>query len=761
MQPKLVYWFSHGMAALAVSTLVLTTSATTHVSAQEPGVVNDKYDRTHNLVVNSSDVSDLISNWLIGSTSDQCTISGSDDDLNGDGCLDVADIQQLAANTGTVTTLNAPFLRVAPNAAFATATFTVNIDRAGKPDSNGIKDANPGDGACRTSNGDCTLQAAVQESNVRPGAERIIFSSSLCANGLVIRPGTNTENWLQIDDARLTDGVTIDGYAGGCGALNTDSKGSNAAIKVEISGAVGQNVSQSKAGVNGLEIKTANNVIRGMALYSWDRQIEIVNAPATNNHIEGNIIGSNPSLSVSQGKGPTNQREGIRIEFGASYNIVGCGDYNGDSFAPCTSKAQINAARNIIAGNGNDGVHLQGDSVTYNRIIGNLIGLKGDGETMLPNQADAVDFESGVQNNWLGGETSGERNIISGNGSEGIEISHAATTQYNKVVGNYFGLNASGSRAIRNCGNGISIEDTPNYNAVYKNVIAGNYGSGVRIYRRSTYNEIYDNKIGLGANNEQLPNGQADSTCEQADYGKSGVFITGGGQYNTIRNNIIANHAEYGVNVSVDTIEAGDVEQYGDALQTDFNTISRNSIYNNALQGIRLKTATNSKTSMTYTGNQGLAAPQIESANTSLDFGRACTNCKVEVFIADASGQGKTFVGDSVVGVGGTFAVPMSNVKVGQALTATATDPQGNTSQFAASVVVAQANVGATATAVAATPLAQATGTAAIQATGTAQAAQATVVTQTTPIAVTQTSAAAPPNSCASAHCVSLPLVQR
>lgn len=769
MRPSLTYWLSRGMAALAVGTLTLTASAT-HVSAQEPGVVSDKYDRTRNFVVNSSDVSDLISNWLAASESAPCTLPGPDDDLNGDGCLDVADIQQLAANTGTVTTLNAPFLHVAPHATLATATLTVNTDRAGRPDSSGIKDTNPGDGVCRTSMGDCTFQAAVQESNVRPGPERIVFSSSLCANGLVIRPGTNTENWLQIDDANLTDGVTIDGYANGCGTPNTDSKGSNAVIRVTISGAVGQNDSQSKEGVNGIEIKTANNVIKGIALHSWDRQIEIVNAPATHNHIEGNIIGSDPSLSVGQPKGPTNHREGIRIEFGASYNIVGCGRYSGDSFVPCTSKTQINAARNIISGNGNDGIHLEGSPVRYNRIVGNLIGLKGDGETMLPNQADAVDFENGVQNNWLGGETAGERNIISGNGSEGIEISHTATTQYNNVVGNYFGLNASGNRAIRNCGNGISVEDTPSYTAIYKNVIAGNYGSGVRIYRRSEHNEIFDNKIGLGVNNENIPNGQSDSSCKQEDYGKNGVSITGGGQYTKIYNNIIANHAEHGVNISVSTIEEGDIQLYGDALQTDFNTISRNSIYNNALQGIRLKTATNSKTNVTYTGNQGLSAPQIESANTNLVFGRACANCKVEVFIADANGQGKTFVGDAVVGIGDTFAVPVSNVKVGQMLTATATDPQGNTSEFAASVAVANADVGATATAAAATPIAQATNTAAMQATGTAAAQTTTAIaietqpalgSTATAIAVTQTAAAAPPGSCTGAHCVSLPLVQR
>lgn len=796
MQPSFARWLSLGAGAFSVVALLLTASASTTASAQEPGVVGDTYDRTRNLVVNSSDVSDLISNWLRGSEAAPCALLDPRDDLNGDGCLDVADIQRLASSTGAVTTLNAPFLHVAPDVTLAESTFVVDTVRAGRPDGSGIQDTNPGDGVCRTSNGDCTLQAAVQEANVRPGSERITFSASLCATGAVIQPGTNTENWLQIDDARRTEGMTIDGYANGCGQPNTDAKGSNAVIKIEISGAVGQNALQSREGVNGIEIKTANNTVRGLAVYSWDRQIEIINEPAKYNRIEGNIIGSKPDLSLAQLKGNENHREGVRIEYGASYNVVGCGSFNGDTFVPCTNKTQINAARNIISGNGNDGVHLQGSPVVGNRIVGNLIGLKGDGETALPNQADAVDFQNGVQSNWLGGESAAERNVISGNASEGIEISHTNTTQYNKVVGNYFGLNASGNRAIRNCGNGISFEDTPNYNAAYNNVIAGNYGSGVRVYRRSTYNEIYNNKIGLGVNNESLPNGLPDSTCATADYGNSGIYITGGGQYTSIRNNIIANHPNYGIDITVYTIEGGDIALYGDTLQTDFNTISKNSIYNNGIKGIRLKTGTNSTTGVTYIANQGLKAPRLLAANASLVTGTACANCTVEVFIADTNstsvaGSGKTFVGTAVATANGTFAIPISKVMVGQALTATATDSQGNTSEFSGNIAVSTMDVSATATVVAATAEAQATGTAAVQQSATAVAANGTataaaqatetvvratgiaqtataIAVQTQPaladtatsIALTQTPAAAPVG-CVQSNCVVLPLVQR
>ena len=48
----------------------------------------------------------------------------------------------------------------------AEATFTVD-------NTNDAVDANPGDGICATSEGECTLRAAIQETNALPGADRI------------------------------------------------------------------------------------------------------------------------------------------------------------------------------------------------------------------------------------------------------------------------------------------------------------------------------------------------------------------------------------------------------------------------------------------------------------------------------------------------------------------------------------------------------------------------------------------------------------
>src|SRR5687768_8860156 len=56
------------------------------------------------------------------------------------------------------------------------AGLTVVVD-----DTSDLLDASVGDGACRTSLGTCTLRAAIQETNTRPGADTIIVPSGIYA----------------------------------------------------------------------------------------------------------------------------------------------------------------------------------------------------------------------------------------------------------------------------------------------------------------------------------------------------------------------------------------------------------------------------------------------------------------------------------------------------------------------------------------------------------------------------------------------------
>src|SRR5204863_8604211 len=111
-------------------------------------------------------------------------------------------------------------------------------------------------------------------------------------------------------------------------------------------------------------------------------------------------------------------------------------------------------------GNGNDGVLI------YSNAQFNRIGTNGDGI------ADAA-----------------ERNIISGNSQNGVQIQAAPS---NIVAGNYIGTDVTGSFAIANLVNGVYILNAGSGNRIgtngdgvddvgERNVISGNTQNGVLI----------------------------------------------------------------------------------------------------------------------------------------------------------------------------------------------------------------------------------------------------------------------------------------
>src|SRR5262249_51476190 len=87
--------------------------------------------------------------------------------------------------------------------------------------------------------------------------------------------------------------------------------------------------------------------------------------------------------------------------------------------------------------------------------------------------------------NVVGGTISGARNIISGNGAAGIDISNNALGTI--VQGNFVGLNAAGTAAVPNTGNGIQVTlgagvvTIGGTTAAARNVISGNLKSGIAI----------------------------------------------------------------------------------------------------------------------------------------------------------------------------------------------------------------------------------------------------------------------------------------
>ncbi len=99
---------------------------------------------------------------------------------------------------------------------------------------------------------------------------------------------------------------------------------------------------------------------------------------------------------------------------------------------------------NLISGNTEDGIQITTDAGDDNRVEGNTIGANVLGTLALANLGQGVAILAGADSNVIGGTAAAYRNVISGNGNDGILIADAGTTG-NLVQGNRIGTNAAGA----------------------------------------------------------------------------------------------------------------------------------------------------------------------------------------------------------------------------------------------------------------------------------------------------------------------------
>ena len=237
--------------------------------------------------------------------------------------------------------------------------------------------------------------------------------------------------------------------------------------------------------VVGGDTSAARNVISGNA----EQGVVIEGTGTTANEVRGNYIGTDVT-----GTHPlSNASVGVLIMSGASGNLVG---------------GNTAGARNIISGNGWDGVQLQDQGTTGNRIQGNRIGTNAGGTAALPNANDGVVISDGASDNLVGGTTSGECNVISGNGKLGVNLSRSAGyagdgVTANRILGNYIGVDVTGTQVLGNGQFGVHIGFGAYDNMVgsaeagMRNVISGNTMAGVFIKNPGTAgNQVLGNYIG-------------------------------------------------------------------------------------------------------------------------------------------------------------------------------------------------------------------------------------------------------------------------
>jgi hypothetical protein len=258
------------------------------------------------------------------------------------------------------------------------------------------------------------------------------------------------------------------------------------------------------AAMNGINLTSANNVVRGIAAHGYDGNsdfgaVAINGAAATGNTVAGNYLGTNATGTASDT--PTTY-QGVAIN-AASGNIVG---------------GLTVADRNVLSGNRWNGMKIEYAGATGNTVIGNYVGTNALGTAAVPNQLGIFIWD--VPSNVIGGTTAAETNVVSGNMQVGVYVFGANSTG-NVIQGNTIGLNAARSAALPNVTRGVQFASSSGNLlggtvAGAGNIIASNGNVGVVVNGTTPSgnailsNSIYANTglgIDLGANGVTINDG--------------------------------------------------------------------------------------------------------------------------------------------------------------------------------------------------------------------------------------------------------------
>ena len=224
----------------------------------------------------------------------------------------------------------------------------------------------------------------------------------------------------------------------------------------------------ARANVIGGTIASQRNVISGNAGYG----ITITNTNTDGNTVSGNYIG----LDASGSAAVSNTYTGIGIWGGASSNIIGAG--------------------NVISGNFNYGIYISDNNTAGTVVQGNFIGTDPGGTKALPNTYMGIGIWNGASGTLIGGAGAAARNLISGNGNNGISTGFAGAGS-NIIEGNYIGVTSNGLAALPNNGAGVYVESSQQSNLIESNLISGNASDGIFFYAAAN-NIVQGNEIGRG-----------------------------------------------------------------------------------------------------------------------------------------------------------------------------------------------------------------------------------------------------------------------
>ncbi len=550
------------------------------------------------------------------------------------------------------------------------------------------------DGACDAS--DCTLREAINAADAAnaPGVAGITFDFS--------EGGPQQISVANSPLPAITVPVAIDG---------TTEPGAPAGTK-------GVTLNGDGAGeADGLLLAPGSDgsTIRGLAIRDFHSTSEAgIRVQSDGNQIVGNYIGT-----ADDGKGSNANGEGVVLE--GNNNTVG-GPNAGD--------------RNVISGNTDAGV-LVNRAVGMpdaNVVAGNYIGLDVTGQTEDANGGPGVQVLDATHT-VVGGADPADGNVIAGNDNEVIlgSFSALSTGTANVVQNNVLGLVADKSANAGGFNDGVEVMDA-GANTIADNVI-GRESFGVDICG-SPGNTVARNLIGSNSPDPLGPDFGVVNDAISISGGPcpftaaaTGNIIGGApGDGNTVLNSELDNiavdsnlntvsyntvHGALGHGIEIEgsknTIGPANVVTENGSSATGIalisgngNTITQNSIDGNLGLGIDL-----GDDGVTPNGsagpNDGQDFPAITSASrdgssVTVDYGLPSVSpgsYTVEFFASPACdssnhGEGATYLGTDTAAVtagNSSFTATFTNpaaaaVTNGEAVTATATNANGSTSEF-------------------------------------------------------------------------------
>ncbi|MCY7347298.1 MAG: FG-GAP-like repeat-containing protein, partial [Pyrinomonadaceae bacterium] len=373
------------------------------------------------------------------------------------------------------------------------ATFTV-VSNAN------VGDPRLGDGICAINpcpidpnfpcTGVCTYLAARQQASFNGGSSLINFS---LASNVFIAPQSG-----------MSAGLTIDGTTGAGGFVEfpgifnqfpASHRSGNAVDNCVIRGLVangyvdnyyvnfgGSNsiVEGSRLGTNvagtatlpmngyGVTFGNGNNLVGGTTVAARNiistGEGEGVNGSSIGgigiNRVQGNFVGTDVTGTIALG----NKFVGVRA---TGQNILVGGTTAGAGNVISATTGDVNF--------GADGVNPVGTGIL---VQGNRIGTNAAGTAALPNMRNGIYMTSSGTLDTIGGIAPTARNIISGNGINGLELNPAGTNTA-QILGNFIGTNAAGTAAIPNGDFGLRINQFAS-KVISNNVISGNTGGGIQ-----------------------------------------------------------------------------------------------------------------------------------------------------------------------------------------------------------------------------------------------------------------------------------------